>query len=546
LGDPADAIAAMTRRLVGEGAVAVVLTGSHARSAAGPDSDIDLTAIGEGRAEPAMEVLGGELFSIAWRTAEAEREALRDPERAGAAVPAWRNVRLLHDPDRVAAGLQQEARDFRWSEIAAACDAWVAEAVTGYAEEVHKLAGAVRRGDRGSQAIQAGILSIHLGPIMAVAERLEYESENVLWHLLDERLGDPWRSTQAAALGLGGESLDRSVAATLELYRLVAERAEPFLNSRQRSVVERSLRLIVSRQSTPTPMGPPHLGALLSALDDHGVAYVIAGSVAAMAHVAPDVQPADLDVVPAVDPENLGRLAAALDAIGGTAGPTYGEWGTDPSGEQAWVQDGRLRPARALDPADAATFDHSFESPHGRLDVVPAVAGAYEVLRPRAVRIPVAGADRWVAAPIDLLAGMTGPRRAKDGPRVRHLRSIAAAAWAPSGVGFVGLRTDRFDEMVALFRDGIGLQIARETPGATRFRLGVDAELHVYADTDADHAFFTTGPVVGLRVADLEATRARLEASGLELLTEVERTGSAAWCHVRAPDGTVIEIIGPA
>ena len=63
---------------------------------------------------------------------------------------------------------------------------------------------------------------------------------------------------------------------------------------------------------------------------------------------------------------------------------------------------------------------------------------------------------------------------------------------------------------------------------------------------DPDHAFFTTGPVVGLRVADLEATRAQLEASGLEMLTEVERTESAAWCHVRAPDGTVIEIIGPA
>ena len=86
----------------------------------------------------------------------------------------------------------------------------------------------------------------------------------------------------------------------------------------------------------------------------------------------------------------------------------------------------------------------------------------------------------------------------------------------------------------------------RSARSATWFRLGADAELHVYADTDADHAFFTTGPVVGLRVADLEATRAQLEASGLEMLTEVERTESAAWCHVRASDGTVIEIIGPA
>ena len=115
-----------------------------------------------------------------------------------------------------------------------------------------------------------------------------------------------------------------------------------------------------------------------------------------------------------------------------------------------------------------------------------------------------------------------------------------------SGIGFIGFRTDRFEEMVGLFRDIIGLEVARERPGATWFRLGADAELHVYADTDADHAFFTTGPVVGLRVGDVEATRSRLEAEGLEMLTAVERTDDAAWCHFRAPDGTVMEIIGPA
>ena len=116
----------------------------------------------------------------------------------------------------------------------------------------------------------------------------------------------------------------------------------------------------------------------------------------------------------------------------------------------------------------------------------------------------------------------------------------------PSGVGFVGFRTDRFDEMVGLFRDLIGLPVIREAEGATWFRLGSDAELHVYADTDPDHAFFTTGPVVGLRVPDLDEARARMVEAGLEMLTEVERSEAAAWCHFRAPDGTVLEIIGPA
>lgn len=115
-----------------------------------------------------------------------------------------------------------------------------------------------------------------------------------------------------------------------------------------------------------------------------------------------------------------------------------------------------------------------------------------------------------------------------------------------SGVGFIGFRTDRFDEMTALFRDVIGLDTLREAPGAAWFRLGDDAELHVYAYSDPDHAFFTSGPVVGLRVEDVDATRARMEADGVEMLTEIQRTEAAAWCHFRAPDGTVLEIIGPA
>lgn len=114
-----------------------------------------------------------------------------------------------------------------------------------------------------------------------------------------------------------------------------------------------------------------------------------------------------------------------------------------------------------------------------------------------------------------------------------------------SGVGFVGFRTAQFTEMVALFRDVIGLRQIRDAPGAAWFRLGTDAELHVYGDADPDHAFFTTGPVVGLRVGDVDATRARLSDAGLEMLTETERTSDAAWCHFRAPDGTVLEIIGP-
>jgi catechol 2,3-dioxygenase-like lactoylglutathione lyase family enzyme len=116
---------------------------------------------------------------------------------------------------------------------------------------------------------------------------------------------------------------------------------------------------------------------------------------------------------------------------------------------------------------------------------------------------------------------------------------------ASSGVGFVGFRTDRFAEMLTLFRDQLGLPIVRSTGDGAVFGLGPDAELHVYGSSDDYHAFFTTGPVVGLRVGDIAATRRRLVDAELEMLTEIDDDGANAWFHFRAPDGTVLEVIGP-
>jgi catechol 2,3-dioxygenase-like lactoylglutathione lyase family enzyme len=288
----------------------------------------------------------------------------------------------------------------------------------------------------------------------------------------------------------------------------------------------------------------PDLAGLLATLDRHGVAFVVAGSVGALAHGVAGIDPGDLDIVPATDPANLRSVADSLAALNAEAAIETGAWTTDAHGQHRWVEDGVERRPRPLDPDDPATFDHSFNTSLGRLDVVPRIAGSYEHLKRRASRLAIAGHSAWVAHPVDLLAGMTAPRRAKDVPRVEHLREVAAAA--ADGIGFIGFRTDRFDEMVALFRDLFGLATVREAPGAAWFRLGADAELHVYASADPDHAFFTTGPVVGLRVADVDEMRSRLEAAGLEMLTDVERSDTSAWSHFRAPDGTVLEIIGPA
>jgi hypothetical protein len=76
---------------------------------------------------------------------------------------------------------------------------------------------------------------------MAVAQRILYESENVLWHLLGASIGDPWRAAQERAFGMNAESLHVSADAALELYRLLAREADLHLDGRQRPVVERAI-----------------------------------------------------------------------------------------------------------------------------------------------------------------------------------------------------------------------------------------------------------------------------------------------------------------
>ncbi len=111
-------------------------------------------------------------------------------------------------------------------------------------------------------------------------------------------------------------------------------------------------------------------------------------------------------------------------------------------------------------------------------------------------------------------------------------------------LGFLGIRTERFDETVRLFEETLALPVIRREPGRLAwFRLGDGTELHVYGPGDDEHEFFDSGPVVGLVVPDADDARARMEAAGIEFIGEVQRAGVAAWNHFRGPDGNVYEIM---
>ncbi|WP_163269731.1 VOC family protein [Chelativorans alearense] len=116
---------------------------------------------------------------------------------------------------------------------------------------------------------------------------------------------------------------------------------------------------------------------------------------------------------------------------------------------------------------------------------------------------------------------------------------------AVRGIGFVGMRSVRLDETVRLFRDVIGVPVTRQTGDLVGFRLADGTVLELYGPGDTFHAFFKTGPVVGFRVDDFDATRQAMIAAGVGFIGDVQHADGESWQHFHCPDGTIAEIIGP-
>jgi hypothetical protein len=228
--------------LAAEDAEAVVLMGSWVRGDANRESDLDVNAIGRGTFYR-LDRRGSFLVSTSWRTAAAWRRTFRHPVSVGGAIPGWRRARILHDPRGVARALKDDARRWTWAILGGRADAWVAEELTGYAEEVHKLVANLALRRWWAAAVQRSVLALRMAPILAVRHRILYETENRLWDLVAVKMGPRWRGTQSAALGVGGESLREGCEAALELFVLAARDVKPLLDHRQMTVVAHACRL---------------------------------------------------------------------------------------------------------------------------------------------------------------------------------------------------------------------------------------------------------------------------------------------------------------
>jgi predicted enzyme related to lactoylglutathione lyase len=109
-------------------------------------------------------------------------------------------------------------------------------------------------------------------------------------------------------------------------------------------------------------------------------------------------------------------------------------------------------------------------------------------------------------------------------------------------LGWLGTRTEAASATVNFFKDVLGLEMemAGEDFWVGRFPEGGLVE--VFGPASPHNRHFTSGPVVGFVVDDIEAGATELRRAGVEVFGPYHADGGGAWVHFRAPDGRIYEL----
>jgi hypothetical protein len=107
-----------------------------------------------------------------------------------------------------------------------------------------------------------------------------------------------------------------------------------------------------------------------------------------------------------------------------------------------------------------------------------------------------------------------------------------------SGIGWMGVRSTKAEELVRFFQNVLCLEVAHSEDQFWVFDLKDGSQIEVFGDAFPGKEHLTTGPVVGFLVDDLAASTEELKRNEVELLGVPGPT----WQHFRGPDGSIYEL----
>jgi catechol 2,3-dioxygenase-like lactoylglutathione lyase family enzyme len=110
-------------------------------------------------------------------------------------------------------------------------------------------------------------------------------------------------------------------------------------------------------------------------------------------------------------------------------------------------------------------------------------------------------------------------------------------------LAWLGTRTENADATVAFFRDVLGLRLVVDEPGFWVLKLPDGGKVEIFGPDRDINRHFTTGPVAGFLVDDVDRATAELRSAQVEIVygPEADEKGNA-WVHFRGPDGNIYEL----
>jgi len=113
-----------------------------------------------------------------------------------------------------------------------------------------------------------------------------------------------------------------------------------------------------------------------------------------------------------------------------------------------------------------------------------------------------------------------------------------------SGISWVGLSVVDFGESVEFFERSVGMRMIHHDADTevAHFRLTNGDLFEIFGPKHPEAVGGSQPITLAFEVEDLVATKAEMESSGVEFVTDIERWQDHAWCYFRGPQGLVFEI----